>query len=228
MAFMPIYRLASLGTALLFSVIVLGISAHIVWFTTTGLGFYYTFSAMCLAVAIMTIITFPIMIIIDFKRKGAFTSMIIVELVWTALLSILWLAAAGLAANANELTFISGCGYGIPGVDQACQEFAAVEAFSFLTWLIVMGYAVVLFIFSIIAASRGHHVWTSTVGETDFRAPRANAQYGEKPQQGVPQNQAQYPPQQMTPQPQGYPPQGTPPQGYPHHGSPQPQGYPQV
>ncbi|KAF8654295.1 hypothetical protein AX16_003554 [Volvariella volvacea WC 439] len=163
-------RLVVMGTAVVFSVIVLGLSAHVLATTNKYLGGYFTFSAMSLATALLTLLTVPVMIYIDMIRKGAFTSMIIVELGWLGVLWVLWLASGGLAAEATGLAWPTGCGYSDQTVDTLCREFPAITAFDFLTWILLFGYTVTLLVLSILAAGRGNSVWYQGVSEADFSA----------------------------------------------------------
>lgn len=50
---------------------------------------------------------------IDFLRRGAFTSMVLVELIWVFVLWVLWIAAAALAAQEQQNVFGEGnsCNY---------------------------------------------------------------------------------------------------------------------
>ncbi|KAK0490533.1 hypothetical protein IW261DRAFT_1546945 [Armillaria novae-zelandiae] len=174
MSVLTILRLGALVATLVFSIIVLGLSAHITYLTTTYYGAYFTFAAMSIATACLTLLTLPVMIAIDMTRKGAFTSMVVVELSWLGVLWVLWLTSAALAADATSNTFVSGCGYVNDLINQACKEFNAVEAFGFLNWLILMGYTITLVVFAIIAANRGNSaVWTSSTTTTDFFAKGA-------------------------------------------------------
>jgi hypothetical protein len=54
----------------------------------------------------------------------------------TAILWVLWLATGADSAQAGQLTFISGCGYIDSVVEGACRQTAAIQAFSFLNWII--------------------------------------------------------------------------------------------
>jgi hypothetical protein len=112
-------------------------------------------------------------------------------------LSILWLGTAADTASFNSFTV--GCGadscWSCPfqhhdvnsNHDAACGEIQAIEAFSFLNWIIrthsdqlrptasliqsitVMGYCITLLAFSIIHSRRGNNkVWHSSVKETNF------------------------------------------------------------
>lgn len=242
MALFPLIRLVALATVVLFSLVVLGISAHITYETNLA-GFYFTFAAMSIAVASLSLATLPAMIIIDLLRKGAFTSMVVVELAWLGLLWVLWLTAAGLTASGNY--FSPGCNYRAAATQQACREVSSIEAFGFLSWLVLFSYWIALLVMSIIGSSRGHKIFTSTVGEAQFTAPAVNPPVQQQPMGQYPQGQAVYPqgtgqqqyPQQypqVMGQQQQYPAQQYPPQpqmGHPQmgpgYGTPQPVGTPQ-
>jgi len=167
MAFLPIFRLAIFIATSIFAIIVLGLAADLTSLTEEGLGGFFTFAAMGIAVAALTLLTLPVMIGIDFVRRGAFTSMVLVELVWTFILWVLWLAAAALAAQEQQLIFgaSSTCDFANTDLATGCNEISAIEAFGFLAWLTLMGYNITLFIFAIIGANRGHRSWFSTVGD---------------------------------------------------------------
>ncbi|KAJ6510230.1 hypothetical protein C8R47DRAFT_788235 [Mycena vitilis] len=94
--------------------------------------------------------------------------MIVVELSWLSILWVLWLATGADSAQAGQLTFISGCGYFDSVVEGACRQTAAIQAFSFLNWIILMFYTILILVLSIIAASRKHAVWKSSVAEAPF------------------------------------------------------------
>jgi len=174
MVFLHILRLVVLTISVAFSVVVLGLSADLIETTLSFLGAYFYFTPLAITSAAITTLTAPVLLICDAKRKGAFTSMIVVELPWLSVLWVLWLATAAEAVVANQFMYPEGCaladGLG-PPASTTCHEFVAVEAFAFIVWIILMGYCLLLLIFSIIGASRGHKVWTSSVKETNFLAP---------------------------------------------------------
>ncbi|KIM84206.1 hypothetical protein PILCRDRAFT_818536 [Piloderma croceum F 1598] len=171
-------RVVLLGVVVLFSVIVLALAAALIN-TTESLGFYYVFSALALAVSILTLLTVGLLLVFDHIRTGFVTSRIVVELIVLGILSILWLATAADTASFNS--FAVGCGadscWSCPSQhhdvnsnhDAACGEIQAIEAFSFLNWIILMGYCITLLAFSIIHSRRGNNgVWHSSVKETNF------------------------------------------------------------
>lgn len=129
---------------MVFSVIVLGLSAHLIALTEQSFSSYLIFCALGVATAGLTIATVPVMyliitsvyssplnlflhrLFIDIMRRGAFTSMILVELIWlcktfiscstwlvtfcrAVVLWVLWVATAGEAVDASNLLFPTGC-----------------------------------------------------------------------------------------------------------------------
>ncbi|TFK43037.1 hypothetical protein BDQ12DRAFT_162569 [Crucibulum laeve] len=221
---LPMIRLAVLSAVTILSLIVLALCAHLLSFTNKflGAGTYFTFSALGLATALLSLLTLPVMIFIDFKRNGAFTSLIAVELGWLGFLWVMWLATAGTTASSNA-PGTSCSNFIISEVKTACSELQAVEAFAFLSWIALFFYFISLLVFSAVASSKGNgRVWFGTVKETDFNADSVH-NHGEKA--GVSVNQVPMtvtPAAQYTGQPQ-YPPQqglGQPAQVHP--------SYPQV
>ncbi|KAJ7646139.1 hypothetical protein B0H17DRAFT_1098221 [Mycena rosella] len=175
MALIPLLRIIALSVVLGFAVIVLGLSAALTSTTETILDGFFEFAALAIATASLTLITLPIMIILEYMRPGqAFTSMIVVELSWLSILWVLWLATAADSAQAGQLTFISGCGYIDSTVESACRETSAIQAFSFLNWIILMAYTVLILVLSIIASARKHTgVWRASVADAPFFTPGA-------------------------------------------------------
>ncbi|KAF8897152.1 hypothetical protein BD779DRAFT_1667168 [Infundibulicybe gibba] len=172
MSFLSTFRLSALSAAGLFAGITIAISGHLTSITQRLAGGYFTFAALAIAVGLLTFFSVPAMILVDMTRKGAFTSMIVVELSWLSLLWVLWLAAAGLSAQANTAIFPAGCS---PRINRdgrtACHEFKAIEAMSFLAWITLFLYTMTLLVNTLIVASRGRKVWTNSVRDTDFSAP---------------------------------------------------------
>ncbi|TFK74476.1 hypothetical protein BDN72DRAFT_893161 [Pluteus cervinus] len=241
MSLIPTFRLVSLGSVTFISLIALALSAHISAVTGDFFFGYFTFAAMALAVAILSVLSIPAMITVDMKRKGALTSMIVVEIGWLGLLWVLWLAAGGLGAQATGVVWPSGCGFVNKEVDTMCREFPAVTALSFINWFILFSYTMTILVLSIMAASRGHSVWFSSVSQTDFFAPAiapaVQAVQVVPVMGGMPvQYTGQYPPNVMqvpvmdnqVPQAgwAGQPVMATSP--YPTSGTPVPGPYPQV
>ncbi|KAF7330772.1 hypothetical protein MVEN_02416100 [Mycena venus] len=191
MAPIPLIRLIALCVVLGFSAIVVGLGAALTSTTEKFLDGYFEFAALAIATASITLITLPIMcavekssvpnliierrIVLEILRPGvAFTSMIAVELSWLSILWVLWLATAADTAQAAQNTFISGCDYFNDTVEGACRQTAAIQAFSFLNWLILMFYTLLILVLSIIAHSRQHTgVWKSSVAQAPFFTPSA-------------------------------------------------------
>ncbi|EPQ59699.1 hypothetical protein GLOTRDRAFT_125997 [Gloeophyllum trabeum ATCC 11539] len=206
MPFLSVLRLVIFVLALVFSVIALGIAADLMSLTETYFNVTLIFCILAVVSASLTIISLPIMLTLDTVRQGAFTSTVVFELSWLFVLWVLWIATAAEATYSNGLIFPSGCGYINPKINQGCQEFAAVQGFSFLTWIILMAYTIVLLVFAIIGTSRGNKVWLSSVRENNFLHPSVHADKpiieekypaGNVPIYGVPTSPYQ-PPRQPT------------------------------
>jgi len=169
MAWLPIVRLVTFAKVSFFALIVLALSADLI--SLTEPLFYYKFSAFSLATSLLTFMTIIPLYLIDMLRQGAIFSSIIVEIVALSVLWVLWLSSGAYAAwTDNQLISLdpleSGCNFG--NFDrglftQGCQEIKAIMAFSFLTWLILMAYTVLLLVLAIRAQGRGNNVWTASV-----------------------------------------------------------------
>jgi hypothetical protein len=237
-------RVAVFGWVLFCSLLVLCFSANTVnEFTSTIAdlnSFVPDYVALALAVAVITIVIVVPMFVIDFLRKGAMTSWIMVELGVTGFLWILWVAAAGSAADVgigkfsctapaipdfSDLPDLSDFGLkkrsfiSLSFGESLCQQQQAMMAFEWLAWLALIGYFGTLLVFTLIAANRGNSgVWKSSVRDTTFLAPStASKNNVAMQQQQYAQNTPMGQPQQM------YTPTGTPMQG--GYNSPQYTGY---
>ncbi|KAF5393691.1 hypothetical protein D9757_000362 [Collybiopsis confluens] len=165
MAFLPVMRTTVFSLALTCSLIVVALSAHFTWVTTTFAdGAYFASVVLALAAAGLSIITLAIMIAVDLTRKGAFTSKVLTEVVWIFVLWVMWIAAAAFLTEDQELL---GVGVGCEDAlfPSACQEYNAIEAFSFLAWLALLAYNITLLIYAIVGSSRGTSPWSSSVRE---------------------------------------------------------------
>jgi len=166
MHFLHTLRVVLLGIVVVFSVIVMALAAALIN-TTEAEGFYFIFSALALAISLLSLLTICPMLVLDHIRTGFATSRIIVELIVLSVLSILWLGTAADTASYNS--FAVDC-----SSDNSCGEIQAIEAFSFLNWIILMGYCITLLVFSVIHGRRGNsRVWHSSVKETNFSSRSA-------------------------------------------------------
>jgi len=203
MGAISIIRVAILASSTLFSLIVLGLAAHLLSLTTVYLGWYFYFSALGIATSVLSLVTLPLMLLLDFNRRGAFTSMIVVELVWLSILWVLWVATAAETVAAVNVSFPLGCIYTNSIYNQYCYEMQAVEAFSFLIFILFLAYTVFLLIAALVAASGGKGVWLSSVKEsTFFQSSNSPAQQLPMGQYNAPQS---VPQQSVQPQYTGAP-----------------------
>jgi hypothetical protein len=168
-SFLSTARLVTFATTILFSLIVISLSANLI--SLTEPLFYYKFSALALSTGLMTILTVTPMFVIDMMRQGSFFSYIIVEISWLSFLWVLWLSSGSYAAwTDGQITDAfpeeSSCDFGlfsVPGAVQGCQEVKAIMAFSFLLWILLMGYTITLLVLAIRSQERGNAAWTTGV-----------------------------------------------------------------
>jgi len=158
--------MVTFATVSLFALIVMSISADLIALTEPD--FYFKFSALALATSLLTLFTVIPMYLIDMFRQGVVFAYIIVEIVWLSILWVLWLSSGSYAAwTDNQFIGLElSCDFGIFGdstITKACHEIKAVEAFSFLTWIILMAYTGVLLFLAIRAQERGNSVWAVSV-----------------------------------------------------------------
>lgn len=199
-------RLAVFAAVSVFSIIVLGIAAHMISVTVSTIGFYWTFAALGIATACLTIFTLPGLAALSIARKGALPNFIVVEAGWLTLLWILWLSTAAHISNATSILPTS-CDFDlyIRGKTIACREFQAFQAFAWLNWIMLIGYTAFSIVLAFIQQLRGNIVWNRSVNDVDLFAPSAiqAGMVGEKPMQPGMMPQQQIVPQQVgTPQQQ--------------------------
>ncbi|KAI5999795.1 hypothetical protein F5J12DRAFT_784572 [Pisolithus orientalis] len=228
MAIIPLIRAIIFALATLFSVVVLGICAHLEYLTSGNTNSYLSFAAFGLASACVTAVTLPLFFILGHARRGVFTSMVIFEIVWFLVLWVLWVATAGDTVVDRAYFFPEGC-----VLNNRKSQFFSLEKYSslllslrqpdllrgycgrgisFLNFFAVFFYYDVLVLYAIICAIRGKGIWTISVRDAANSGPynpvvaMTQPQY---PQQSAPQY-PQYPGYQNMPPANGYSPNGTP------------------
>ncbi|KAI1789732.1 hypothetical protein LXA43DRAFT_974141 [Ganoderma leucocontextum] len=197
---LQLYRLVSLGFATFCGLICAALGAHVTAFAEANFQLYYIFAALALAAGGVTMITLPIMLIIDFVRRGAFTSWILTELIWLSIVWVLWIATGAVAVN-NTAAIFTTCDFVYDWANQLCRETQAIEAFSFLAWLTLMSYTITLLVVALISASRGQPIWKATVHDYSAMPPSQTAGFNPNANAFAPQiqQQQQQPLMAMTP-----------------------------
>ncbi|KAH8113296.1 hypothetical protein DFH11DRAFT_331604 [Phellopilus nigrolimitatus] len=186
-------RTGVLAVVLLFTIVVLGLSAgyiakldsiedELIVVTVPA------FVGLSLAIAIITLFAIGPMVAFDFLRRGAVTSWILVELIVTGecltsckghfgadnsigVFMILWLATAAIAASATSGQTVDCRIADAFNSDDGmlCRTYQAIEAFSFINWILLLVYFITLLVLALVAHSRGSTgVWRETVRERDF------------------------------------------------------------
>jgi len=185
--FLWLTRVCVLGVVLFLSFVTLALSANYIAkyqsFNVPGLLSLSTpgWTGLALAISIITLITLGPMLIIDLLRSGAMSSWILIEVIVVGVLSILWLATGADAAaytdgvvpncsvfdDTNVDVGLVSVNLGVLGT--LCRSYQAIEAFAFLNWLLLMGYAITLVVLTFMSSNRGNSgVWKSSVRQTDF------------------------------------------------------------
>jgi len=179
MSLLPIFRIVVLCLSFVLAVIVMSLSAHLTSFTVSFEGEALVSAMLAVTTAGLTILTLPIMVIVDFLCKRAFTSMVLVELVWLSILWMLWLSTGVDGADSINTSFPDGCnGYVNGALSIACRDSVGIIALSFLNFVLLMAYSIMLLVFATVSSNRGHSIWTSSVKEANLLAPSDTLAHG--------------------------------------------------
>jgi len=176
MDFLPKIRFALFAIVILFSLVELGLCAKNISLTKAGLfiddgfeilqlsPFFFTFVAFGLAISVLTMVFMVPIVIIDFVRKGAVTSMIAFELAWSGLFWILWLAVA---ADATAPGLFKNCNFEDDRVQTLCEQFPAIQGLAFFNWLLLFGWWITLCVLAFNARRKADNpnVWRQSVAD---------------------------------------------------------------
>ncbi|KZT57164.1 hypothetical protein CALCODRAFT_555507 [Calocera cornea HHB12733] len=162
-------RILSLVTCTIFGVIFLGLSCNLIAWT------YFDFS-VGVATGVLMLVTCPIVLAIDWWRRGVFTSWTSVELGWMGVLWVLSLTTGALAINDWEWCNHSVCVPQPKGFEYCsgppkpvCREMQAVAGFAIMTTVILFS----LWSWTLYVGIRAHidgdpFIWTSPAHEYEF------------------------------------------------------------
>ncbi|KAG2358007.1 hypothetical protein BDR07DRAFT_1489937 [Suillus spraguei] len=143
-----IVRWCILVFTLIFAIVVLGISGHLIAVRPTD---YWRFAALAVAVSSLTILTFPVILIVNtfmVRDQDISAERILGEAGWITIMWILWLATAANATHATRVHFFSGgCSFFSGYSNKICNEFRVVEAFSYIIFIVLLGYMIGLMVY---------------------------------------------------------------------------------
>ncbi|KAF9256960.1 hypothetical protein L218DRAFT_799286, partial [Marasmius fiardii PR-910] len=169
-----------LAAAILFSIVTLGLAAHI---ASTPLIILNALQGLGIAASVMTIVSLSAFLIVGFLQKRAPLNMNVVEIPVMGFLTIIWLASAGRYASL-DLAFGDCDLFFFPKNQMVCSELKAAEAFSFFNWIILGGYTGATIIMCLIGKHRGNDVWFVGANEVDYFTVQLTPQYtGQLPPQ---------------------------------------------
>ncbi|KAH9852925.1 hypothetical protein C2E23DRAFT_824148 [Lenzites betulinus] len=195
-SWLQIFRLVAFGFALLGGILAVALGAHLASLTEKFFDNTLNFELLSIAVGAITLLTVPVMLVVDLLRTGAFTSVVLVELVWFSILWVLWVATGGLIADQTGEAFQTCDFPESPLLSQACNETRAIEAFAFLAFIALLAYTITLFVVAIVSHSRGVSIWMSSVKQHPSVVPSSTgASSAQIPM--VQQPTGQYPGQQQ-------------------------------
>ncbi|OAX33346.1 hypothetical protein K503DRAFT_804440 [Rhizopogon vinicolor AM-OR11-026] len=209
MAVLPWLRAIVFSYTSVLALVIIGICAHIESLVAGRQDVYSSFAAFGLVAGSITVVSLPLFLILGRMRRGAFTSMILFEIVWFFVLWVLWVGTAGDTVASKAYYYPDGCIYtDYPATNQICYEITVVEAAAFIIFFSVFIYYDTIVLFAIIQAFRGKGVWTSSIAAaSEDTAPPPNTVVVMGQYAAAPGPQAPY-------QANGGYPQGTPPQPY--------------
>ncbi|KAI0343820.1 hypothetical protein BDW22DRAFT_1211459 [Trametopsis cervina] len=171
MGWLQVSRLIVLYSTSLFSLAILAISIHLLSLNQPS----PICAALSLSASISTFFTLPVIIYLDYFRRGVHASPILVEISWLSLLGVLWLVASGVA-----LSFAPGHASFCRAERTSCMEVTLVGGLSIASCILLISYASTLLLKSVLVCSTGPReqrptrVWTATVKD-NFRPPTSTS-----------------------------------------------------
>ncbi|EIM85579.1 uncharacterized protein STEHIDRAFT_147925 [Stereum hirsutum FP-91666 SS1] len=128
-------------------------------------------SALCAAVAILSVAATLPMLIVDLLKRKSFISMVVVEASCLCVLWILWLACGAFTIVDNDSHLLSALDCDdIPSASR-CYEAKFIEVFALINWITLMIYANTLFTLGVIGHMRKQPLWFSVVREAPMLSP---------------------------------------------------------
>ncbi|KAG2339357.1 hypothetical protein BDR05DRAFT_1062201 [Suillus weaverae] len=164
MAVLPWFRAIIFSISSVLALVVIGICAHIESLVAGYQNVNLSFLVFGLAAGSLTVLSLPLCLILGRVRRGAFTSMIVFEIVWFLVLWLAWVGTAVDTVAGRAHYFPDGCIYtDYPKSNQICYEITVAEGAAFLIFFSVFIYYDTIVLYAIIRAVRGKGIWTSSV-----------------------------------------------------------------
>ncbi|KAG1779638.1 hypothetical protein EV702DRAFT_1213152 [Suillus placidus] len=186
---LKIVRWFILTFTLILAIVVLGISGHLLAIRPTD---YWRFAALAVAVSSVTILTFPVILIVN-SFTGVDSNItqerIMGEAAWLTIMWILWLSTGANATRAARVHFLPGACSLLSGYpNQICNEFKVVEAFAYINFIILLCYMVGLVVYEFMRDESQGNVETRQVKQSQVQQRLATSVYatndplGQQPQ----------------------------------------------
>ncbi|KAF8150185.1 hypothetical protein B0H34DRAFT_178826 [Crassisporium funariophilum] len=136
MQYFYVFRNTLISLCLVLGIAVLGLVAHWTDFTVTLDAGVLDFQIVGLITAVMTILSFPVLLLVPLIRKNAAISHVIVELPVLLVAWVLWMTTAILIIRWNSIIYPFGCDFTNVENVHWCTEFFAIERLSIAIWIL--------------------------------------------------------------------------------------------
>ncbi|KAG1747623.1 hypothetical protein EDB19DRAFT_277967 [Suillus lakei] len=145
MSALKFVRWCILTFTLVLAIVVLGISAHLIAIRPTD---YWRFAALAVAVSSLTILTLPILLVVNtLARHNISSGRLLSEAGWLTIMWILWLSTGANATRAARSHFFAGaCSFFTVYGSKTCNEFKVVQAFSYIIFITLLCYTIGLMV----------------------------------------------------------------------------------
>ncbi|KAF8499970.1 hypothetical protein JB92DRAFT_3146265 [Gautieria morchelliformis] len=128
----------------------------------------FGFETTDVAVAVLTLLTVIPILIMTFLSRRSVTSIVLFEISWAAILMILWVVSAG-QTSGTTIPNDRCSGNGDDRWESFCIQFQAIQAFSWLNFIILLLWLTTVIVVAAIAHNRGHTwVWRYPLSDAMF------------------------------------------------------------
>ncbi|KAF8580570.1 hypothetical protein K439DRAFT_1636903 [Ramaria rubella] len=163
----------------------------------------FGFESTAVVIAALTLLTVLPVLVMNFVRRRCVTSVVLFEIGWVSILMILWVVSAGQTSGTSM--FIDRCSDSDADDDiQAmCDQFRAIQAFSWINFIMLLLWLAVVMVVALMAHNRGHtRVWTYPFSDAAILCRPPSSLGVVEPKNGIytPEQQPQSTTRQMLPQ----------------------------
>ncbi|KAI0354290.1 hypothetical protein OH77DRAFT_526177 [Trametes cingulata] len=126
----------------------------------------FPYAHLGIAVGVMTLVSYSVMMGLDLLFERVFTSFMVVEMVWTSILWVLWIAVGGTTFSEGNTLFegkpCSMFDVVLPKAKDVCDDIQPIGSVAFVTFALLFVYTGVL-LFVAFTSSNSTPPWTTSV-----------------------------------------------------------------